>query len=172
MTTIDHSPAPAAGHDPADEEPDAGRATVGEAPVRRPGLNTDTVALAGLFVAVFALLAALVAVGLAARAIDEQESGAGTAATESPASGATEVSLTEFSISPGPLEVPAGSRLTVTNDGSVVHNLSVDGTATPMLEAGESATLDLNSLAPGSYTMICDVAGHAAAGMETTIEIG
>jgi manganese oxidase len=141
-------------------------------PPLRPGFNTDTVALGALFVAIFAFLAALVAVGLASRSIDEHRAvQAGEVPAETSAAGGT-VSLSEFSISPDPVEISAGETLAVTNDGTIVHNLSVEGNTTPMLEPGGSATLDLSSLAPGSYTLICDVAGHAAAGMQTTLNVG
>ena len=141
------------------------------APPRR-GLNTDTVALGALFVAMFAFLAALVAVGLASRSIDEHRAVQGSEAPASASAGGPAVSLSEFSISPDPIEVGAGGSLAVTNDGAIVHNLSVEGQATPMLESGDSATLDLSGLDPGSYTVICDIAGHAAAGMEATLNVG
>ena len=138
----------------------------------RPGFNTDTVALGALFVAIFAFLAALVAVGLASRSIDEHRAvQAGEVPAATSAAGEA-VSLSEFSISPDPIEISAGETLAVTNDGAIVHNLSVEGNTTPMLEPGGSAALDLSSLAPGSYTLICDVAGHAAAGMQTTLNVG
>ena len=167
MTTIDHTHAPSA--DEASTEP-APAAT--PAPARRPGLNTDTVALGALFVAIFAFLAAIVAIAFATRAIDEAESVQATPTAATQSAGATAVSLTEFSISPDPIEVPAGSSLAVTNDGSVAHNLVVEGSTTPMLNSGDSASLDVSSLAPGSYAVFCDVSGHRAAGMETTIEVG
>lgn len=138
----------------------------------RPGLNTDTVALGALFVAMFAFLAALVAIGLASRSIDEHRAVQANEVPAAASAAAEAVSLSEFSISPDPIELAAGASLSVTNDGAVVHNLSVEGQATPMLESGDSATLDLSGLAPGSYTLICDVAGHAAAGMEATLNVG
>lgn len=158
------------------EEPAPPRASTIEQPAQtksaRPGLNTDTIALGGFFVALFAFLAAIVAVGLASRAIDEHRAVQATGVPATTAGAGQSVSLSEFSISPDPIEVDAGGSLSVTNDGAVVHNLSVDGNATRMLESGDSATLDVSSLAPGSYTLICDVAGHAAAGMEATLTVG
>jgi uncharacterized cupredoxin-like copper-binding protein len=41
-----------------------------------------------------------------------------------------------------------------------------------MLDKGMSADLDLARLAPGTYTMRCDVAGHEAAGMKGILTIG
>ena len=61
----------------------------------------------------------------------------------------------------------------VTNAGHVAHNLSlVGGPATPDLDAGESATLDLVGLAAGEYQVICSVPGHEAAGMTAVLTVG
>jgi len=43
--------------------------------------------------------------------------------------------------------------------------------ATPDLAAGESETLDLSSLEPGEYEVICAIPGHADAGMKGTLTI-
>lgn len=140
---------------------------------RRPGLNTDTLALGALFLALFAFLAATLAVGIATRAADEHRAlAASGAAGGSASTEAATVSLDEFALDPDALTVPEGSTLAVRNDGAVVHNLSVDGVASPMLNGGESGELDLSQVAPGSYTMRCDVPGHEAAGMSGTITIG
>lgn len=79
--------------------------------------------------------------------------------------------LTEFAIDV-PATVPAGP-VEVRNAGQVPHNLTVveADLATPDLSAGETATLDLSGLAPGSYTLVCTVPGHEAAGMKTTVEV-
>lgn len=140
----------------------------------RPGLNTDTLALAGVFIAMFAFLAAIFAVGLASRAIDEHQivAASGTTTGASGTTGAVPVVLEEFAIAPGTLDVPAGAVLSIENQGAIVHNLSVDGAASPMIDAGETAQLDLSSLAPGTYTMRCDVPGHEAAGMTGSLTIG
>ena len=138
----------------------------------RPGLNTDTLALAGLFIAAFAFLAAIFAVGLAARAIEEAQDSAGGGGT-TPATGAetVPVALAEFAITPGEVDVPAGAVLNVSNEGTAVHNLSVDGVASEMVDGGGTTELDLGSLAPGTYTMKCDVPGHAEAGMTGTLTV-
>ena len=138
----------------------------------RPGLNTDTLALAGVFIAAFAFLAAIFAVGLAARAIEEAEdSTGGSGATPASGGEAVPVSLAEVSITPGEVEVPAGAVLNVSNEGTAVHNLSVDGVASEMVDAGATTELDLGSLTPGTYTMKCDVPGHADAGMTGTLTV-
>ncbi len=139
---------------------------------RRPGLNTETLALGAIFIALFSFAAAIFAIGLASRAIDEHEAvlatgGAGGGA----AVAAVDVSLTEFAIMPEALTAPAGATLAVLNNGSVAHNLSVEGLATPDLLPDETANLDISSLAPGTYTVICAIVGHKEAGMETTLTI-
>ncbi len=86
-----------------------------------------------------------------------------------------EVSLSEFAIH-GVLVVPAGPVvLAVLNAGSADHDLSVDlgvdKPTTPLLGPGRSAVLDLGELAPGTYPMLCEVSGHAQAGMEATLVV-
>lgn len=144
-------------------------------PRRRPGLNTDTLALAAVFIAIFAFLAAVFAVALAARAADKSEEledtiAAGAPIGSSPGSTAS-VSLREFAIDPASLEVAAGSTIRIQNAGNITHNLSVDGRASDMLEAGQSGELDLSGLAPGEYVMRCDIPGHEAAGMKGTLNV-
>ena len=99
--------------------PDLGR--------RRPGLNTDTLALGAVFIAMFSFIAAVFAVGLAARAVDEHRNSPAAAGAAVSASDGVEVTLADFRIDPEPLELGTGSVLRVTNAGGVVHNLSVDG---------------------------------------------
>ena len=139
---------------------------------RRPGLNTDTLALGAIFIAMFAFAAAIFAVGLASRAIDEHQAVLAAGSAGGGAAGVTvDVSLSEFMIMPEPLSAPAGATLHVINDGSVAHNLSVEGLVTPDLLADATADLDISSLAPGTYTVICAIVGHREAGMETTLTI-
>ncbi|MHB8573339.1 MAG: plastocyanin/azurin family copper-binding protein [Candidatus Dormibacteria bacterium] len=106
--------------------------------------------------------------------------GAGPAAQSSPAPtvppGAVQVHLTTaFRITPAAITVTAGSvTFWVVNDGNTGHDFviqdstgkRVDGTR--LLASGESTTLTV-TLAQGTYTTMCDVAGHAAAGMVGTI---
>ena len=42
---------------------------------------------------------------------------------------------------------------------------------TPNIPAGGTATLDLSSLEPGTYTIYCEIAGHASSGMQTPLTI-
>lgn len=117
--------------------------------------------------ACFAVIAAVAAVGLGMRAIDSAENG--TVATSAPVA----VSLSEFAIGPAEIAVAEGGTLVVTNDGQVEHNLGIadTGPATPMLAAGESGELDVSSLPAGTYEVVCEVAGHASAGMTGTLTV-
>ena len=61
-----------------------------------------------------------------------------------PANG-TQVSLSEFAISPATISVPLNGELAVSNAGSIEHNLTIQGTSvhTEGLKAGDAASLDL-----------------------------
>ncbi len=83
-----------------------------------------------------------------------------------------EVKLSEFKID-GNLTAPAGNVvLALDNVGSVEHNVKLEGgKASTMLAPGKSENLDLGKLEPGTYTLLCEVPGHEAAGMKATLTI-
>jgi FtsP/CotA-like multicopper oxidase with cupredoxin domain len=119
---------------------------------------------------VLAVLGAAVAVLAAVVAFQGEP-----AAAEEPSAAGTQTvhfALSEFTIE-GPTEIAAGpTTFDVMNHGSVAHNLAVeDGPATPDLAAGETATLDVGELSPGTYTIFCTIAGHREAGMEATLTV-
>ena len=84
------------------------------------------------------------------------------------------VGLTEFAINPSHVEVAADASLTVTNEGSVEHNLAVKDAdvRTENLAPGGRARLDLSSLETGMYTLFCELPGHEAAGMSAMLMLG
>lgn len=91
-----------------------------------------------------------------------------------PASAATsdtttvDVSLTEFRIGSGDITVPAATPLAfqVSNDGAAPHDFVIDGVGgTAVLQPGASERLDVASLEPGTYTIVCTEPGHEGAGM-------
>jgi len=137
------------------------------APDSSPATRRDGAFVIAIGVALVAMVGAVVAVGLGWRAVDESRSGGGGGGA--PATAA--VSMTEFAITPA--EVAAGGQLDVKNDGSVVHNLAVEGTdlITSDLDSGASEVLPLDGLAPGTYTVYCQIPGHRDAGMESTLTI-
>jgi manganese oxidase len=136
-------------------------ADTGHSPSEPQGWGTGA---AAIVVAVLALVVATVAVFV-------RDSGGDT---DSAAGGETSVALSEFALTPAAVSVPAGGSLKVTNNGTVAHNLSIEGTdlKTADLAGGESETLDLSSLEPGEYQMICTIPGHSDAGMTGTLTIG
>ena len=133
----------------------------GQSPPDGSGWGTGA---AAIVVAVLALVIATVAVFV------RDGGGDGDAA----AGGDTSVALSEFALTPAAVTVPAGGSLKVTNDGTMPHNLSIDGTdlKTADLAAGESETLDLSALEPGEYQIICAIPGHSDAGMTGTLTLG
>lgn len=84
-----------------------------------------------------------------------------------------DATLSEFKIELPVTEVAEGGSIEVRNAGTMVHNLAVSGseTRTANLNPGETATLSLAGLAPGSYQILCEIAGHASAGMTAEVTI-
>src|SRR5437763_13867072 len=125
--------------------------------------------LATFIFATMALLAAIFGVGLGVRAVDQSKSTSsatkgGGAPAETPAA---MVHLSDFKLEPAEIDATTGAGIDVMNMGATAHNLAVEGTAlaTPMIEAGKAGHLDVSSLAPGTYTLVCQVPGHREAGM-------
>jgi plastocyanin len=81
----------------------------------------------------------------------------------------------DIAFEPAEISVPAGPvKLTLRNEGELVHTLVVDGAAFKKLETathGATATGTLEA-GPGRYAFYCDQPGHRAAGMEGTIVVG
>jgi uncharacterized cupredoxin-like copper-binding protein len=146
------------------------RATAQNPPTRPPdGRGSEPWLGIGLVVLVaFAVIALIVAVVLAGRG-----DGSGSGAANAAGGPATAVTLSEFTIAPEMVMATTSGGLEVTNNGNVAHDLAVDGTdlATPSIQPGKSAHLDLSSLAPGTYTLYCQVAGHSAAGMKAMLHL-
>ncbi len=69
--------------------------------------------------------------------------------------------------------VPAGEIiLDVVNEDSSVHNVALsDSIRSADLAEGETETLSLGVLDPGSYELSCLIPGHAAAGMVATLTV-
>lgn len=85
-----------------------------------------------------------------------------------------DITLTEFSISPKQITVPAGIPVTfnVTNTGAAAHGFTVEGVAsTETVEASGTATLETDALRAGSYRVLCTLAGHEPAGMAGALTV-
>ena len=116
------------------------------------------VAIIGAALAIVAAVVAIRGGGVAAAAESDEQTGS--------------LTLSEFAIE-GDLDfAPGPVMLEVANDGSQVHNLTVEGgPATPDLSGGESASLDLGDLSSGTYVVFCSIAGHREAGMEASLVV-
>ncbi len=160
-----------------DVKPAASEPGLTSTPTKRPGFNTATVALAAVFIAMFAFVAAVFAVGVAARAVDhanqlEDKIAAGGGAAAGPSANPS-VTLTEFKIAPNALTMPAsGGVIKIQNAGTAVHNLHVDTLASADIPAGASGQLEVKGLKAGTYKMWCSIVGHEGLGMTGTVTIG
>ena len=68
-------------------------------------------------------------------------------------------------------ETDAGCvEVTYTNDGAQAHDLLIEGVPDFKLTIGDSDTGTIE-LAPGNYTLYCDLTGHRAAGMEAKVTV-
>ena len=120
-------------------------------------------------VGVVVLLVALVAAscgGGGGKPSGEQPSG--------PSAGAAiMVSEKEWSITFSTAALKAGPlKLTVKNDGSIEHNFIIKeaNIEVDSIQPGQSKEVNVN-LKPGTYTVMCNIAGHAEAGMQTSIKV-
>lgn len=113
---------------------------------------------------------------IATAAYDSNNSfGTGDRAAAAAAEGQViEVELGDLFIKPEKLTAEAGAvRFEVTNHGQTDHNFSIQGVGgTQMIPPGESAVLQVASIEEGTYTFICEVAGHADGGMKGTLTVG
>lgn len=115
-------------------------------------------------------------VGLISMATFDSNQNAAAASGTAAADGiqTIEVELGDLFIKPEKLEAEAGAlRFEVTNNGKTEHTFAVQGLGgTEMIAPGESATLELPSVAADTYTYICEVTGHADGGMKGTLVVG
>jgi manganese oxidase len=83
-----------------------------------------------------------------------------------------DISLGALKLEPNHLMAEPGHIvLRVQNTDSQVHNLTIDGTATPDLQPNATTELDLGQLAAGDYEMFCEIPGHKDAGMQGTLMV-
>jgi len=134
---------------------------VQELPAPEPSGSNDIATLPLIFGTV-AVIALAVVLSIAALVAGDDDGGGDATAGDQ-----VHVSLTEFAITPNAVTATAGGSIHVTNDGTATHNLAVVDTEliTPDLAAGEAGELDISSLEPGSYELICQISGHADSGM-------
>jgi hypothetical protein len=86
------------------------------------------------------------------------------------------VGLVEWGIVTSAPSLLAGSdQLAVTNAGTTPHDLHISGVGvrihSPLLVPGAKTTVTIRTLAATVLTLTCDVPGHEAAGMHSTISV-
>jgi len=90
--------------------------------------------------------------------------------------GSTKVTMTEYSFNPAAITVPNGKVVFyVVNSGTMSHDLVIHDSSgsvvarTELISAGDSVVLTVNTIAAGSYKIVCDQPGHEASGMKGTL---
>lgn len=111
-------------------------------------------------------------VGLIAMAAFDSDDVAG-AAPASASGGELNLVVGELYMKPATLTAEAGPLVVrVHNEGQIEHNFAVPGLgSTEMIPPGETVTLDLGTVEPGSYPFLCEVTGHADGGMKGVLEV-
>lgn len=162
---------------PEQEPEPAPRSSVEPAPAasvnagKGPANTFEALAVAGFVFGLFAVVAAVFAVGLAARAVSEAQSTA-TSGGGGGGPAALEVTANEFSFDPNDAEISSTGTITLNNAGTAQHDLVVESFTTDVVEPGESGELTLDGLVPGAYDFYCSIPGHRDAGMEGILEVG
>ncbi len=120
-----------------------------------------------MLIATVATVLVLGAVGVTSLIVNDGD----TSSTSAPTT--VQVELTEFTVTLSPATIPPGDVVfNIHNGGSVEHNFYVKGTdiRSANLPTGASAKVT-GKLDAGSYTVICEIAGHEAAGMMATLTV-
>lgn len=132
------------------------------------GARSDWFSVLAVVLAGVAVVAAFVAIAWAS-----SDSGGSSATAVAGGPTPVKAALTDYKITLTPASVPAGPvSITVTNNAAIEHNLRSDGLpGTRNLRKGESQTLEIPSLEPGSYTFYCSIPGHKDLGMVTKLTV-
>ena len=119
------------------------------------------------------MIAAMVLVATACAGSADTTAGQDEQAASAPAS--VSVMLSEFSIEPSNIKVPADQPVSfqVMNHGQAAHTFAVvtdAGTVqTEQIDPGGTATLEVPALPAGTYDALCTISGHADLGMKATV---
>jgi len=90
----------------------------------------------------------------------------------SPTTTAVNVSATEFRFTLSTQSVPPGKVVfTLSNNGKITHDFSIDGKTSATVAPGKTTTLTVR-LGAGRLTYLCTIPGHAQAGMKGTLTVG
>lgn len=155
--------------------------TIPEQPKRIGGMTFETLAVSAFIFGVFAIVAAVFAIGMSARAVSVANGGGGGGGTATAPGGGgggaatLDVGATEFAFDPSEMTVAENGKIVLTNNGTVQHDIAVkedESFTMDLVDPGETGELDLSGLAPGEYYVFCTVPGHEAAGMKGTLTVG
>jgi plastocyanin len=132
--------------------------------LQRFRLSRDAWTLIIFVIAGLAAVASVVAIGFAV-----SDSGDGTATTPP-----IQAELSEFAITLSSTQIGVGGSIEVRNSGTMTHDIAVRDTdiTSGELQPGETATVDLGDLEPGTYELWCTIPGHASSGMVATLIVG
>lgn len=136
------------------------------------GTTFESLAVVGFVFGLFAIVIAVFAVGLAARAVSEAGGGSGGGGGGGGGADAVDVVATEFAFDPSEAEISASGTITVENAGTVEHDLVIEDLTTGPIAAGETGELVIDGLDPGEYDYYCSIPGHRDAGMEGRVLVG
>lgn len=84
------------------------------------------------------------------------------------------ITATDTAFDTNAITVKPGDTITLTNDGSLEHDLMIDelGIGTDLLGNGETMTITVpEDAAPGEYELYCSVPGHRQSGMVGTLTV-
>jgi plastocyanin len=136
--------------------------------------NSRTLTRPAAIVAVLALLVAAACSsdgGNEATTVPPAATSAPAESSAPPAANTVTITMVDFAFDPVDMTASVTQALHLVNDGSALHNFSIEGTVVDFdVEAGQ--TLNVPGPAPidpGSYTVFCKY--HRAQGMEGTIEV-
>jgi plastocyanin len=83
--------------------------------------------------------------------------------------GATTLTMVDNAFQPAELTVSSGAELELTNEGSAIHNLTIEEAGIDQdLVTGQSSSVTVD-LDPGEYEMVCQF--HVAQGMTGTLTV-
>jgi plastocyanin len=93
-------------------------------------------------------------------------------------SGSIKVTLTEFKFDPSTVTAPSGKVVFfVVNAGTTSHDMIITDSSnnrvagSDLISAWDTSVFTVDSIAAGTYTILCDQPGHEQSGMKGTLTV-